>query len=164
MGLQRVLPPCPPYEPSIRFLFVSAEFCRLLPSDSASRGTPLLLANTSHCRVCSGLSPPSYCPCRAHNRVGPRPLLGRGTSHTAECADHADRGSVVKRPGVSYSIPLMLHGPALPSASVLFSGKYPFLRRQLLLRIIGCFKYGLSPPSTPSLSGFHRRHRYYGSS
>jgi len=85
------------------------------------------------------------------NRVGARSLVDRATSHTAECADHADRGSVVKRPGVPYSIPLMLHGLAIPSDSVLFSGKYPFLRRQLLLRIIGCFKYGLSPPSTPSL-------------
>ncbi|MEL7625163.1 MAG: hypothetical protein AAGU12_16485, partial [Clostridiales bacterium] len=32
------------------------------PSDSASRRTPLSLANSSYCQVCSGLSPPSYTP------------------------------------------------------------------------------------------------------
>ena len=37
-----------------------------LPSDSASRRTPLPLANSSYCQVCSGLPPPSRCPCRAH--------------------------------------------------------------------------------------------------
>ena len=37
-----------------------------LPSDSTSRWTPLPSANSSYCQVCSGLSPPSYCPCRAH--------------------------------------------------------------------------------------------------
>ena len=38
-----------------------------LPSDSTSRWTPLPSANSSYCQVCSGLSPPSYCPCRAHH-------------------------------------------------------------------------------------------------
>src|SRR5699024_11780446 len=28
--------------------------------------TPLPLANSSYCHACSGLSPPSYSPCRAH--------------------------------------------------------------------------------------------------
>ena len=37
-----------------------------LPSDSTSRWTPLPSANSSYCQVCGGLSPPSYCPCRAH--------------------------------------------------------------------------------------------------
>ena len=36
-----------------------------LPSDSASRRTPLPLANSSYSQVCSGLPPPSRCPCRA---------------------------------------------------------------------------------------------------
>ena len=37
-----------------------------LPSDSASRRTPLPSANGSYCQARSGLSPPSCCPCRAH--------------------------------------------------------------------------------------------------
>ena len=37
-----------------------------LPSDSASRWTPLSSANSSYCQVCSGLSPPSDSACRAH--------------------------------------------------------------------------------------------------
>ena len=37
-----------------------------LPSDSTSRWTPLSLANSSYCQVCSGLSPPSCNACRAH--------------------------------------------------------------------------------------------------
>lgn len=43
----------------IRFLFVRPAFCLGLPSDSQSPTTPLPLANTSPCRVCRGLSPPS---------------------------------------------------------------------------------------------------------
>ena len=74
MGLQRVWAPCPPYRPSICFLFVSARFCLRLPSDSSSRWTPLLSANTSHCRAYSGLSPPSYCPCRAYQQKIPESL------------------------------------------------------------------------------------------
>ena len=46
--------------PSIQFLFVSPHICRRLPSDSQSPTTPLPLANTSPCRVCRGLSPPSH--------------------------------------------------------------------------------------------------------
>lgn len=52
--------------PYIQFLFVRPRFCRRLPSDSASRRTPLPLANSSYCQACSGLSPPSYYACRAH--------------------------------------------------------------------------------------------------
>ena len=54
--------------PYIQFLFVRPRFCRRLPSDSASRRTPLPLANSSYCQACSGLSPPSYYACRAHNK------------------------------------------------------------------------------------------------
>lgn len=55
-----------PGQPYIQFLFVSSGFCLRLPSDSTSRWTPLPLANSSYCQACSGLSPPSYSPCRAH--------------------------------------------------------------------------------------------------
>src|SRR5699024_2140452 len=50
----------------MQFLFVSSGFCLQLPSDSASRRTPLPLANSSYCQACSVLSPPSYSPCRPH--------------------------------------------------------------------------------------------------
>ncbi|HAA34515.1 MAG TPA: hypothetical protein DCD97_04305, partial [Firmicutes bacterium] len=40
--------------------------CLRLPSDSTSRWTPLPSASGSHCQAHSGLSPPSYRPCRAH--------------------------------------------------------------------------------------------------
>ena len=52
--------------PYIQFLFVRPRLCRRLPSDSTSRWTPLPLANSSYCQVCSGLSPPSCNACRAH--------------------------------------------------------------------------------------------------
>ena len=39
-----------------------------LPSDSTSRWTPLPSANASCYRARSGLSPPSYRPCRAHKK------------------------------------------------------------------------------------------------
>src|SRR5699024_707531 len=52
--------------PCMQFLFVSSGFRLQLPSDSASRRTPLPSANSSYCQACSGLSPPSYSPCRAH--------------------------------------------------------------------------------------------------
>src|SRR5690606_4620889 len=48
--------------------------CLRLPSDSASRRTPLPLANSSYCQACSGLSPPSYRPCRAHYKKRPLQL------------------------------------------------------------------------------------------
>ena len=50
----------------MQFLFVRPRFCLRLLSDSASRRTPLSLANSSYCHACSGLSPPSYYACRAH--------------------------------------------------------------------------------------------------
>lgn len=37
--------------PSIKFLFVGAGVCLRLPSDSASRRTPLPLANSSYCKA-----------------------------------------------------------------------------------------------------------------
>ena len=52
--------------PYMQFLFVRPRLCRRLPSDSTSRWTPLPLANSSYCQVCSGLSPPSCNACRAH--------------------------------------------------------------------------------------------------
>jgi len=55
-----------PHKPYMQFLFIWPELCLRLPSDSSSRRTPLPLANTSYCQVCSGLSPYSYRPCRAH--------------------------------------------------------------------------------------------------
>ena len=45
--------------PYIRFLFVRPRLCLQLLSDSVSRRTPLSLANSSYCQVCSGLPPPS---------------------------------------------------------------------------------------------------------
>jgi len=41
----------------MQFLFVGSNVCLQLPSDSASRRTPLLLANTSYCKAYSGLEP-----------------------------------------------------------------------------------------------------------
>ena len=52
--------------PYIWFLFVRPRLCLRLPSDSTSRWTPLPLANSSYCQVCSGLSPPNNSACRAH--------------------------------------------------------------------------------------------------
>jgi len=43
--------------PPMKFLFVGSNICRLLPSDSQSPTTPLLLANTKYCNSCSGLEP-----------------------------------------------------------------------------------------------------------
>jgi len=55
-------------QPHMRFLSVSASVCVRFPSDSTSRWTPLSFTNSSYCQVCSGLSPPSYHPCRAHQK------------------------------------------------------------------------------------------------
>ena len=46
---------------SIRFLFVAPALCFRLPSDLGSPQEPLPSANTSPCRVCRGLPPPSRC-------------------------------------------------------------------------------------------------------
>ena len=53
----------------IRFLFVRPAFCLGLPSDSQLPATPLPLANTSPCRACRGLSPPSH-PLGHHSQAG----------------------------------------------------------------------------------------------
>ena len=57
-----------PRQPSMRFLFIGPGLCLRLPSDSTSRWTPLPSTNGSHCQAHSGLSPPSYHPCRAHKQ------------------------------------------------------------------------------------------------
>ena len=50
----------------MQFLFVRPRFCPRLLSDSASRRTPLSLANSSYCQTCNRLSPSSGYACRAH--------------------------------------------------------------------------------------------------
>ena len=52
--------------PYMQSLFVRPRLCFGLPSDSASRRTPLPSANSSYCHACSGLSPPCCIACRAH--------------------------------------------------------------------------------------------------
>ena len=56
--------------PYMQFLFVRPRLCFGLPSDSASRRTPLPSANSSYCHACSGLSPPCCIACRAHRKNG----------------------------------------------------------------------------------------------
>ena len=51
-----------------------------LPSDSAPRRSPLPSANSAYCQVCSGLSPPSRCPCRAHQLIKSHRLATTGFS------------------------------------------------------------------------------------
>ena len=63
-----------PTMPCMWFLFVRPRVCLRLPSDSASQRTSLPSANSSYCQACSGLSPPSYRPCRAHN-VKKQPMI-----------------------------------------------------------------------------------------
>ena len=58
-------------QPLMQFLFVRPGLCLRLLSDSQSPTTPLPLANDSYCQVHSGLSPPSYRPCRAHIKGNP---------------------------------------------------------------------------------------------
>ena len=60
-------------QPLMQFLFVRPGLCLRLLSDSQSPTTPLPLANDSYCQVHSGLTPPSYRPCRAHCKRG-RPI------------------------------------------------------------------------------------------
>ncbi|SDB18891.1 hypothetical protein SAMN03159386_01386, partial [Pseudomonas sp. NFACC17-2] len=69
----------------IRFLFVRPAFCLGLPSDSQSPATPLPLANTSPCRVCRGLAPPS------HQR-------GHHSQAGCACAQRAMPGAPIKNP------------------------------------------------------------------
>ena len=65
--------------PYMQFLFVRPRLCFRLPSDSASRRTPLPSANSSYCHACSGLSPPCCNTCRAQSsrrlsQIESRPL------------------------------------------------------------------------------------------
>ena len=57
-------------QPPMQFLFIRPGLCLRLLSDSQSPTTPLPLANDSYCQVHSGLTPPSYRPCRAHCNNG----------------------------------------------------------------------------------------------
>ena len=75
IGLCFVKQTYPRLRPYMRFLYVRPEICPLgdlstpkirLSSDSASRRTPLPLANPSHYRADSGLSPYRTCAHRAH--------------------------------------------------------------------------------------------------
>ena len=68
IGLLLVMQHHPQRPAYIQFLFVGANICRLLPSDSTSQWTPLLLANTSYCLVCSGLAPYSSYTCLTHKK------------------------------------------------------------------------------------------------
>ena len=76
IGLCFVKQTYPRLRPYMRFLYVRPEICPLgdlstpkirLSSDSASRRTPLPLANPSHYRADSGLSPYRTCAHRAHS-------------------------------------------------------------------------------------------------
>ena len=76
----------PHLRPYMRFLYVRPEFCPFgdlstpkirLSSDSASRRTPLPLANPSRYRADSGLSPYRTCAHRAHKRKGLPPAIHR---------------------------------------------------------------------------------------
>lgn len=84
IGLCFVRQTHPRSQPYMRFLFVRPEICPLgglstpkirLSSDSASRRTPLPLANPSRYRADSGLSPYRTCAHRAHRNtpMGLRP-------------------------------------------------------------------------------------------
>jgi len=59
----------------MRFLFVGSGLCLQLPSVSASRRTPLPLANASYYQARSGLTPPSYRPCRAHKEKAQHSII-----------------------------------------------------------------------------------------
>ena len=59
-----------PLRPYMQFLFIEPGFCLQLLSDSTSRWTPLLLANSSYCQACEGLSPLGYYSCRAYKKGG----------------------------------------------------------------------------------------------
>jgi hypothetical protein len=81
----------------IRFLFVRPAFCLGLPSDSQSPTTPLPLANTSPCRVCRGLPPPS------HQR-------GHHSQASCACAQRAMPGAPIKNPVDHRSTGLFISG------------------------------------------------------
>ena len=84
-----------PIQPYMQFLFIEPGLCLQLLSDSTSRWTPLLLANSSYCQAYCGLAPLSYRSCRAHNKNADRfkkndivviNLSGRGDKDVAEVA------------------------------------------------------------------------------
>ena len=64
--------------PYMQSLFVRPRLCFGLPSDSASRRTPLPSANSSYCHACSGLSLPCCIACRFRVSVQ---LCHRRTTH-----------------------------------------------------------------------------------
>src|SRR5690606_32130107 len=78
------LPAHPAVTPLIRFLFVAPALCFRLPSDLQSPGEPLPSANTSPCRACGGLSPPSECALPGAHRVG-RGVTPAALSHHRTC-------------------------------------------------------------------------------
>lgn len=55
--------------PCMWFLFIGATFCLRLPSDSASRQTPLACSYASPCRVRVDLNHQVIAPCRAHTKT-----------------------------------------------------------------------------------------------
>src|SRR5690606_8826780 len=56
----------------MRFVFLGAEVCRRLPSDMTVTPHALVLSYSYYCLHCSGLSPYSLHPCRAHqNKTTP---------------------------------------------------------------------------------------------
>lgn len=61
IGLHGLLPAHPTTPPLSACLAVAPALCLQLPSDSQSPRTPLPSANTSPCRLCRGLAPPSRC-------------------------------------------------------------------------------------------------------
>ena len=82
----------------IRFLFVRPAFCLGLPSDSQSPTTPLPLANTSLCRVCRGLSPPSR---PAHHHSEPNSASHGATRHARRPKRGAKEPSLTKGAGAT---------------------------------------------------------------
>ena len=81
MGLRLVLRPrplCPTFV--CDFSSSARNFAYGFLQITSRGGHPCRSANTSYYQACSGLSPPSYCPCRAHHRVEgltkkpPRPI------------------------------------------------------------------------------------------
>ena len=99
IGLCFAMQTHPRLRPYMRFLFVRPEVCPLgdlltpkirLSSDSASRRTPLPLANPSHCRADSGLSPYGTCAHRAHIHKGRRNF----PSPFSDCQRGSRRGTI----------------------------------------------------------------------
>lgn len=77
-----------PWNHTFLSLHLSATFTIRLPSDSTSRWTSLPSANTFYCRGRSGLSPPSCCPCRAHQSYNKRPEMDSLFGIQCTCTCH----------------------------------------------------------------------------